>query len=75
MHTALDQNFITAYHVKKSTFCYYSRITIRVTPVKHAGPKKRTVPKEKKCKSERHEWLFTWTWIFYFSQFRQKFSR
>ena len=35
MHTALDQNFITAYHVKKSTFCYYSRITIRVTPVKH----------------------------------------
>ena len=40
---------------EKSTFCYYSRITIRVTPVKHAGSKKRTVPNEKKCKSERHE--------------------
>ena len=46
MHTALYQNSITAHHVKESTFCYYSRLTILVTPVKHAGSKKITVPKE-----------------------------
>ena len=46
MHTALDQNYITAYYVKESTFCYYFRITILVSPVKHAGSKKRTVPME-----------------------------